>query len=163
MFRLLHKAGVRYNHKNTKDIIIFCTKGKAIPLQVWTGSGWGWVSQMSRQSAHDGSKVINLKHRPSLTPRKYSWHSFLLEAESTPGPYRIMFVKNSNGTIGNRTRDLTACSVVIFCTRPLLIESDWVSVLTAILFFFYIGVAGGLAVCSCTATGCLTLIMWLSL
>jgi hypothetical protein len=31
-------------------------------------------------------KVVSLNHRPSVTPRKYSWYSFPLEAESTPGP-----------------------------------------------------------------------------
>jgi hypothetical protein len=42
-------------------------------------------------------------------PRKYSWYSFLLEAESTPGPQcdRQDYV---SVTIGNRTRDLPACS-----------------------------------------------------
>jgi hypothetical protein len=39
----------------------------------------------SRQSAHEGSKVVSPTHRPPLPPRKYSWYSFLLEAESTPG------------------------------------------------------------------------------
>ena len=34
----------------------------------------------------DGGKVVNLTHRPPLPCRKYSWYSFLLEAESTPGP-----------------------------------------------------------------------------
>ena len=34
----------------------------------------------------DGGKVVSLTHRPLFTPRKYSWYSFLLEAESTPGP-----------------------------------------------------------------------------
>jgi hypothetical protein len=46
----------------------------------------GWGSQMSRQSAHEGGKVVSPTHRPPLPPRKYSWCSFLLEAESTPGP-----------------------------------------------------------------------------
>ena len=46
----------------------------------------GWGSQISRQSAHEGGKVVSPTHRPSLPPRKYSWYSFLLEAESTPGP-----------------------------------------------------------------------------
>ena len=36
--------------------------------------------------AQDGGKVVSLTHRPPLLPRKYSWYSFLLEAESTPGP-----------------------------------------------------------------------------
>ena len=46
------------------------------------GSG----SQISRQSAHEGGKAVSATHRPPLPPRKYSWYSFLLEAESTPGP-----------------------------------------------------------------------------
>jgi hypothetical protein len=37
-------------------------------------------------TAQDGSKVVSLTHRPPLPPRKYPWYSFLLEAESTPGP-----------------------------------------------------------------------------
>jgi hypothetical protein len=36
--------------------------------------------------AQDDGKVVSLTHRPPLPPRKYSWYSFLLEAESTPGP-----------------------------------------------------------------------------
>jgi hypothetical protein len=42
----------------------------------------GWGSQVSRQSAHEGRKVVSPTHRPPLTLRKYSWYSFLLEAES---------------------------------------------------------------------------------
>ena len=34
----------------------------------------------------DGGKVVSLTQRPLLPPRKYSRYSFLLEAESTPGP-----------------------------------------------------------------------------
>jgi len=40
----------------------------------------------SRQSAHEGDKVVRPMHRPPLPPRKYSWYSFLLEAESSQGP-----------------------------------------------------------------------------
>ena len=46
-----------------------------------------WGSQISRQSAHEGGKLVSHTHRPPLPHRKYSWYSFLLEAESTPGPY----------------------------------------------------------------------------
>ena len=63
-------------------------KGKSIPLQAWTGP------EGSRKlsfpdfvtTAQDGGKVVSLTHRPLFTPRKYFWYSFLLEAESTPGP-----------------------------------------------------------------------------
>jgi hypothetical protein len=54
-------------------------KGKAIPVQALRVPG-GWGSQISRQSTHEGDEVVN------FTPTKYSWYSFLLEAESTPGP-----------------------------------------------------------------------------
>jgi hypothetical protein len=46
----------------------------------------GWGSQISRQSAHEGGKVVSPTHRLPLPPSKYSWYSFLLEAESTSGP-----------------------------------------------------------------------------
>ena len=46
----------------------------------------GWGSQISRQLAHEGGKVVSPTYRPPLPPRKYSWYSFLLETESTPGP-----------------------------------------------------------------------------
>jgi len=44
----------------------------------------GWGSQISRQSSHEGGEVVSPKHLPHLSPRKYPWYSFLLEAESTP-------------------------------------------------------------------------------
>jgi len=46
----------------------------------------GLGSQISRQSAYEGGKVVSCMHQPPLPPRKYSWYSFLLEAKSTPGP-----------------------------------------------------------------------------
>ena len=46
-----------------------------------------WGSQISRQSAHEGGQIFSPTHRLPLPPRKYSWYSFLLVAESTPGPY----------------------------------------------------------------------------
>ena len=72
-----------------------------------------WGSQISRQSAHEGGKVVSLMHRSPLPPRKYSWYSFLLEAESPQShsaARRIVSMKNSNETFGNWTRDLPACS-----------------------------------------------------
>jgi hypothetical protein len=42
--------------------------------------------RISRQLAHDCCKVVRPMHRLPLSPRRYAWYSFLLEAESTPGP-----------------------------------------------------------------------------
>jgi hypothetical protein len=51
---------------------------------------WGFqeveAPRISRQSAHEGGKVVSTTHRPTLPAKKYSWYSFLLKAESTPGP-----------------------------------------------------------------------------
>jgi hypothetical protein len=40
-------------------------------------------SQISRQSAHEDGKVVCPTHRPPSLPRKCSWYSFLLAADST--------------------------------------------------------------------------------
>jgi len=63
-------------------------KYKSVPLQAWSGPE---VSRKLRfpdyvTTPQDGGKVVSLTHRPPLPPSKYSWHSFLLQAESTPGP-----------------------------------------------------------------------------
>jgi hypothetical protein len=78
----------------------------------------GWRSQISRQSAHEGGKVVSPTHRPPLPPNhriNYSWYSFLLEAESIPGP---QCDRKNYGIIGNRTRDLPVCSAVPQPTAP---------------------------------------------
>jgi len=40
-----------------------------------------------RHSAHGDGQFVSPRHWPSLTRRRYSWYSFMLETESTPGPY----------------------------------------------------------------------------
>jgi hypothetical protein len=48
----------------------------------------GEAHRFFRQSAHEGGTVVSPTHWPPLPPRKDSWYSFLLEAESTPGLVR---------------------------------------------------------------------------
>ena len=42
--------------------------------------------RISRQLAQEGGKVVSCTHRLPLPIRKYAWYSFLLEAETKPGP-----------------------------------------------------------------------------
>ena len=62
-------------------------KGRAVPLQAWSGPEGSRKLRFPDflTTAQDGGKV-SLTHRRPLPPRKYTWYSFLLEAESTPGP-----------------------------------------------------------------------------
>ena len=74
----------------------------------------GWGSHVSKQWAHEGGKV-SPTHRPPLPSRKYSRYSFpfrLSQPHGHSAAGRIMSMKNSNDTIGNRTRDLPACRIV---------------------------------------------------
>jgi hypothetical protein len=67
----------------TESELLLAYKGKAIPLQAWTGH------EGSRRLRPPYFKTIDTwspTNRPHLTPRKCTWYSFLLKAESTPGP-----------------------------------------------------------------------------
>jgi hypothetical protein len=102
-----------YNAEDlSKQRCIWCCKGKEIPLQAFTGP------EGSRRLRLSDFKTIGTwrwqgcqPYAPvAVTPRKYSWYSFLLETgHSAAGR---MPMKNSNETIGNRSRDLPVCSPV---------------------------------------------------
>jgi len=55
---------------------------KSVPLQARSGPGGSRNLRFPdlMTTAQDGGKFV------PLTPRKCSWYTFLLEAESTPGP-----------------------------------------------------------------------------
>jgi len=59
-------------------------KGKSVPLKARGAQKLRFPHYVTM--AQYGGKVVSLTHRPLFTPIKYSWYSFLLEAESIPGP-----------------------------------------------------------------------------
>ena len=79
------------------------------------------VSRSSRKLAHESGKIVSPKHRPPLpqvvsvvlTPVKR-----LSRPHSRSVAGRIMSMKNSNDTIGNRTLHLPACSAVPQLSAP---------------------------------------------
>jgi hypothetical protein len=52
----------------TRLYILTSWKGKPIPLQALRVLE-GWGSQISKQSAHEGGKVVSIGHPPPLPPR----------------------------------------------------------------------------------------------
>jgi hypothetical protein len=77
----------------------------------WRRVGVGWGYEISCVLSREGDVGASTHN---FSPRKYSWYSFLLEADSTPGPQcdqkDIMSMKNSNDTSWDRTSDLPICS-----------------------------------------------------
>jgi len=77
----------------------------------------GWVSQISRHSAHEGDKVINPTHRPTPPhppppaniPGTYFWWT-LSQTQGNSAAGRNMSMKYCNDITGKRTRDFPACS-----------------------------------------------------
>jgi len=66
---------------------MYVYKGKAVPLKAWS------APEESRKlrfpdymtKAQDGGRVVS-PITGCLYPQECTWYSFLLEAESTPGP-----------------------------------------------------------------------------
>jgi hypothetical protein len=64
-------------------------KGKAIPVRGCGGREGCETSRLPHfldNRLTDGGDFVNFNRRPPFTPQEDSWYSFLLEAESTPGP-----------------------------------------------------------------------------
>jgi len=97
--------------QNSLCIPLFIYKGKAVPLQAWTGP-----EGFRKLRFPDFVTTVRCQsYAPAaFTPRKYSWYSFLLHAESTPraivrsgGFYAN---EKSTDTSWDRTSDLPICS-----------------------------------------------------
>ena len=73
-------------YKIAWDNIAKKVKDKAVALQAWSGPegsrNLSFPDYMT--TAQDYSKVVRFTYRPPLPPRKHSWYSFPLEAESPP-------------------------------------------------------------------------------
>jgi len=67
---------------------IVVVKVKSVLLQTWSGPEGSRKLRFPdfMTTAQGVGKVASLTYRQPLIPRKYNWYTFLLEAESTPGP-----------------------------------------------------------------------------
>jgi hypothetical protein len=62
----------------------------------------------------NGGEVINLTRRPTFTPRKIPGNNFCQKLSRPQGHSaagRVRSIEKSNDLVGNRTRDLPACSI----------------------------------------------------
>jgi hypothetical protein len=104
--------------ENTK----YKNKGKAVPLLAWSGPEGSrklrFLDFMT--TAQDGGKVVSLTHRPPLPPGNTPGTHFcqrLIRPQGHSVTGRIMSLRSSNDTIEKQTRDLPACSVVLYTLR----------------------------------------------
>jgi hypothetical protein len=86
---LAYRTLIDCTHERNIEDTCMKIRGKTIPV---TGRGGPYVCETSRpphfvdSRLTDGSEVVSLTRRLPFIPQKDSWCSFLLEAESNPGP-----------------------------------------------------------------------------
>jgi hypothetical protein len=89
----------------------------------------GWGSQILRQSAHEGGKVVSPMHWPRLLPGNIPGTHFCYRLNRPQGHSvtgRIMSIKKSSDTIRNRTHDLSGCSAMPQPLRHRVPQQKWV-------------------------------------
>jgi len=87
--RTFHPVASRYADWTIPANIhrVYSHENKAVPVQVWTGpEGSRRLRLPDFRTLGKWKWFISPTRRPSLPSMKYTWYSFLLEAESTPGP-----------------------------------------------------------------------------
>jgi hypothetical protein len=92
-------------------------KIKAIPV---TGCGLR-LAHFADSRLTDGGEVVSLMRRPPVTAQEDSWYSFLLEAESTPGPSAAGKIKQTEKKIQlpHRDSNLDLPASTNYCTACL--------------------------------------------
>ena len=117
------------------------SKTKVKQSHYWSGQALRipgvWGSQISRQPAHEGDKVVSPTHRPPLPPGNirgthFSYRLSRPQGRSVAG--RITSIKNSNDAMRNRTRDLPTCGAVPQPTVPLRAPPEGENVLRKRLY-----------------------------
>ena len=73
--------------------------------------------RISKQLAHESGKVVSPTHRPSLLPGKIPGTHFFYRLSQSQGHSETGRIKSLN-PIGDRTRDVSACSAVPQPTAP---------------------------------------------
>ena len=94
-------------------------KGKAIAIQPGQGSTKLRLPEFVDNWHTWRQKVVSPMHWLPLPSRRYSWYSFLLEAESTPCGQKVKSMKIPSGCIGNQTCSLPSCRAVPQQSAPL--------------------------------------------
>jgi hypothetical protein len=92
-------------------------KGKAVPLQALSGPEGSRKLRFPDfvTTAQDGGKVVSLTHRPPLPPGNTPGNHFcyrLGRPQDNSATGGFMSLKNSNDTIGNRTRPAVRVAVL---------------------------------------------------
>jgi hypothetical protein len=93
-------------------------KGKAIPVtghEDRNGCEMLRLPHFLNNRLADGGEVVSFTRRPPFTPRKIPGTHFCYRPSRPQGHSaagRIRSIEKSNDLIGNRTRDLPACSIV---------------------------------------------------
>jgi hypothetical protein len=119
---VLFRSTLQFTSKKLKKSLYMPGRAQRVP--------GGWGSQILRQSAHEGGKVVSPTHRPLSPPTKYCWYSLLLEAESSPGPKGLCQWKVPMTQSGIETatfRLVAQCLNQLRHRVPLILDNLWFS------------------------------------